>query len=311
MNRLSYLDYARGLGIVFIVYGHVFSDAFSMWVYSFHVPLFFVISGCIANHRNKEFHNWKEYFYRRVRPFIFPYLVYSVFHTLTSAVIKNQSLINVLKSFVKIILLSGAGTMWFLPVLIMAELLFYLLLNRKRNSLNLYIIAVLVIASFAFNVVYEPDFFIAQTIIKTFVALGFYAIGYYGFKPVFSKRHRLPVLITCLILSLVISSINGMVDLNTLQFSNVFLYFSAAVLGTAFIIFMCHSLEKAEILESFGKYSLTVMGTHLPIALVLKNLIPSSNLQEFFVFVVLIFTEFMLVRFKKINRKSTSLLNTL
>lgn len=45
-DRLSYLDIAKGLGMFFIVFGHVMkSGMIRQVVFSFHVPLFFILSG--------------------------------------------------------------------------------------------------------------------------------------------------------------------------------------------------------------------------------------------------------------------------
>ena len=41
-SRLRHLDILRGLGISFIVVGHITYDMTVLnWLYSFHVPLFF------------------------------------------------------------------------------------------------------------------------------------------------------------------------------------------------------------------------------------------------------------------------------
>ena len=60
MKRLTYIDVMRGFAIFFIVYGHSIVHslnshiAFNI-VYSFHVPLFFVISGLTFSSINKRF----------------------------------------------------------------------------------------------------------------------------------------------------------------------------------------------------------------------------------------------------------------
>lgn len=41
-ERIKWIDIAKGLGIYFIVFGHISpSSAISKYIYSFHVPLFF------------------------------------------------------------------------------------------------------------------------------------------------------------------------------------------------------------------------------------------------------------------------------
>ena len=53
-KRLDFIDFAKGLGIILVVSGHLIgeakmefagSQAFRMFLYQFHMPLFFMISG--------------------------------------------------------------------------------------------------------------------------------------------------------------------------------------------------------------------------------------------------------------------------
>lgn len=44
-QRLDYLDLAKGIAIFFVVFGHTGENLASKFVYSFHMPLFFFLSG--------------------------------------------------------------------------------------------------------------------------------------------------------------------------------------------------------------------------------------------------------------------------
>lgn len=55
MKRDKFYDNARGLGIFLLVFGHIFpygSKVFAA-IFSFHMPLFFIISGMLLN-KHKE-----------------------------------------------------------------------------------------------------------------------------------------------------------------------------------------------------------------------------------------------------------------
>ena len=45
MNRIAWVDWVKALSIFFVVVGHVGSESLRPFVYAFHVPAFFVISG--------------------------------------------------------------------------------------------------------------------------------------------------------------------------------------------------------------------------------------------------------------------------
>ena len=45
-KRITWIDVARGMAMIAIVFGHTVNmGPWKVWVYSFHVPLFFILSG--------------------------------------------------------------------------------------------------------------------------------------------------------------------------------------------------------------------------------------------------------------------------
>ena len=53
-TRLEYLDAAKGLGILLVILGHIYAwnpninrKILVTWIYSFHMPLFFIVSGML------------------------------------------------------------------------------------------------------------------------------------------------------------------------------------------------------------------------------------------------------------------------
>lgn len=50
-NRLSYMDIAKGFGILCVIAGHMGNETINRFVFSFHMPLFFLISGYFYHKR--------------------------------------------------------------------------------------------------------------------------------------------------------------------------------------------------------------------------------------------------------------------
>ena len=46
-ERIEYIDIAKGFGILLVIAGHLFAyrGPISRWIFSFHMPLFFILSG--------------------------------------------------------------------------------------------------------------------------------------------------------------------------------------------------------------------------------------------------------------------------
>lgn len=49
-QRFDFIDVAKGIGMLFVIYAHVnYNKAVLIPIYSFHMPLFFIISGMMFN----------------------------------------------------------------------------------------------------------------------------------------------------------------------------------------------------------------------------------------------------------------------
>lgn len=83
-------DVIRGILIISVVLGHFRSNILSYVLYLFHMPLFFMLSGIFLK---KEKVTDKEWFMKRVKGLIIPYICYGLFDCL----ICRQSIYSVLK----------------------------------------------------------------------------------------------------------------------------------------------------------------------------------------------------------------------
>lgn len=74
LNRIPVIDIMRGLGIILVVMGHISCEPhLSCWIYSFHMPLFFFISGMSFFVAGKKMYIWKQ-----VKHLLIPYLFFSI-----------------------------------------------------------------------------------------------------------------------------------------------------------------------------------------------------------------------------------------
>lgn len=97
--RIAWIDFAKGIGIILVVLGHAlrglrssrilggeheaafrFVDA---WIYSFHMPLFFLISGLFANRGSGR--DSGRFVRDKLATIAYPYLVWSTLQTLAQA----------------------------------------------------------------------------------------------------------------------------------------------------------------------------------------------------------------------------------
>jgi fucose 4-O-acetylase-like acetyltransferase len=139
-KRIEVLDIARGIGILLVVLGHndfgAISPFFHQVIYSFHIPLFFFLSGYFINTAQPFFDYFKKRFHAVLKPYLFTiFLIY--FASVSFEKMGFQTAIGrIVKS------LYGSGyyidwvALWFLPHLFVVSLyafLFIAIVSRLRN----------------------------------------------------------------------------------------------------------------------------------------------------------------------------------
>ncbi len=88
MKRKMYIDIAKGIGISFVVFAHIyqnFDKGINQIIYSFHMPLFFVLSGLLFC-----FCRGKELIMKRVRSILVPYIFWAVLSVLYWLIFERQ-----------------------------------------------------------------------------------------------------------------------------------------------------------------------------------------------------------------------------
>ena len=128
LNRLQWLDIAKGIAIILMVAGHTAIPRIaSEFIYSFHMPLFFIASG-LANKGKK--YRPLDYIKHKAYTLMLPFLNYSVIVALLLYFIQKINLIS--------LMLNGWNgyALWFIPVLYLASILAMLVTLVKSTWLR-------------------------------------------------------------------------------------------------------------------------------------------------------------------------------
>lgn len=106
-------------------YGVVTGNAYN-WVFSFHVCLFFYLSGCLENFNHKTI---LENIQKKVINILIPFFFFAILGILYNAVLRNtnvyihENLMLLLKGDIRNHINFGGG-LWFLSCLFVIEILF-------------------------------------------------------------------------------------------------------------------------------------------------------------------------------------------
>ncbi|MDE1178841.1 MAG: acyltransferase [Edaphobacter sp.] len=143
-KRIAWIDVARGIGIVLVVYGHVLrglqaahmlSTANPIWasdytIYTFHMPLFFILAGMQVD-RSLSKGRW-PFLKSKLMTIAYPYLLWSWFQ-LSLKLLAPKGTMNTVHSPITLltILWAPVEQFWFLFVLFFCHLLAFVTGARR------------------------------------------------------------------------------------------------------------------------------------------------------------------------------------
>lgn len=137
-NRIEWIDALKFIGIFLIYIAH-FGDIAGktcLFAYTFHVPLFFFISGLFSlKHREDPI---GIYILNKVKTILIPYFVFSLL-TIFIMTIQTNYIPIPIKDVIRDILFGTrnqifASQLWFFPCLLLVEIFFQILLKLLKNK---------------------------------------------------------------------------------------------------------------------------------------------------------------------------------
>lgn len=264
MSRIAYIDWVKVVGIWLIVFGHVpITNAYvHQWVFSFHVPLFFFISGFLYRYKDDRDFYWPNF--RNLVLVAIMYFFVGKIGTLPIA-LQHESFSQFGKNaFQNLLLLNGSiGPVWFLISLFWMRLAYHLLDKLKIGHLWVLFIS-FIIATGVICVDYSSSVY---QIGSFFIGFPFFAIGKtfreFGILEKI-KTVSLWLSLPLLALSIALCWSNGMVDINAMKYgNNPVLFYLCAMAGILFLFILLSKLKKNNIVEVISNGTLVILGTHM------------------------------------------------
>lgn len=208
-TRIQYIDVARGIAIISIILGHLGSDNVSRFVYTYDLPLFFLVTGFFIDEKS----SLKQFVKRKFRTLIIPYLITGAAVTIIAMLIglfTNGDCLTPCKEWLYAvaygsgngwldpIYIKAVGPIWFFLVTFVAAVLVKVLLNSS-TPFRIFAIA----AAFVFGYITSQYFWMPFSIQLGFCSALYVYIGYVFFKEKellgkMSSELRLVLLTVCL-----------------------------------------------------------------------------------------------------------------
>lgn len=143
-KRIEWLDVSKGIGIILVVLGHAaISRPFAYYIFSFHMPLFYFLSGFLLN--VDKYDSFLSFGKSRFKRLIIPYVVFSFISVILISIINGLQVDQIyFSNFFKALIVSKRNEifynvpLWFLTSLFTVEMMFYILRKVIKNNLILF-----------------------------------------------------------------------------------------------------------------------------------------------------------------------------
>ncbi|MGY3213782.1 acyltransferase family protein [Mucilaginibacter sp. HD30] len=266
LSRNSAIDILKGIGIFFVVFGHVNRNhTIREYIWDFHMPLFFWISGLLFD--SERYNNFWPFLKAKIRTIYVPYvffflLTFAYWFFIERRVRGNYSvghqLLGLPYGTYEGEHLNFNGALWFLPCLFSVQLLFYFVAKLK-NAIA--IIFVLVLFFIAGSLIHDYKLNILPFGLHTAMfGIVFYGIGYFcKGKPLSSFLNstlpqKLLIIFACFAIQLYcLGRYQG-----TMEAAN-FPFIFLALFGISLYLTIAGQIGQNKVIEYIGKNSLVIL----------------------------------------------------
>lgn len=290
-KRNTALDMARGFAIILIVIGHSshVSGVPAVWLSTFHLPAFFLLSGWLSVGKPLQNEKAKSLLCRKVKTILVPYFWFSAGSLLLDLIQVwrcNFTWDTLLQHVVETVSLQGYSVMWFLPVFFltqtMVDLLSQLLKKVSLKAIRLYgfsAILFTVCAILLYGVYHGvivnilSPFFQAEVriVIKAVIGAAFFCYGSLlslAVKEIAPKGKKAKAALAvagifCMAVNVVAAFWCTLMDLNYLNLGNLPVYLLLGTTGSFGLVLLFLNIPNLPLLTFFGQNSLIIMCTHL------------------------------------------------
>lgn len=307
-TRIEWIDIAKGIGILCVLFGHFKVNESSIFgvnitipyylVYSFHMPLFFFLSGYCFSKKTICF---KEFFLKKCIGLMIPYISFSIFwivsDSLFNVLANNISFEFFLDEFKTYFMQIRFHAIWFLPCLFIMEIAFYWILRlAKGNNVLIFTIGIIItILGVLYRKVININLFWNVDIVFTMIL--FFIIGYIlksiNFIKSESKHKNSIAFCVFALLNVTVNTINinifkpHIIDVYGNQYCNYILFYISALLGIMAIVELSIMLEgKAKYINYLGRNTLVYFALHQIIYYAAQKIFEYLNLSSVLIWIL-------------------------
>lgn len=273
-ERLDYLDVAKGIGIIAVIIGHMGLSHVNQFVFTFHMPLFFLIAGYFISDK----YDFKTFFVKKVKQLIPPYILTCIIICILSVISDIiQGNYNVLlhnlgqwvyaslygagTNHMKPFYIKQIGAIWFLLAMLWGTCIVVYLKNVKYGAI--FIIALAYVGYKTTNYLWLPLSIQAGMTASIFIYIGYIAKK----ENILNKNIAMGIKIIMLLIWCFCIKYGGRLSMVKNLYENGLLNIIGAICAVYIIIDFSKWFSKfgypSKVTRFYGRNSLAILCFHL------------------------------------------------
>lgn len=266
-ERTPLYDVAKGICIISVVLGHL--GIATRFVYFYHLPVFFFISGLFLN---AEKYSFKDFLLKKIKSLYVPYVIISLLFVIIFDFQNMKNIKYVLRIFLFDSKAPFTGTFWFIPCLLINSTIAFITekltvkFDRKvRQGIYFGLFCFYVLMTFLF---YKLDVHLYYNLhlipwLQIIYILAF-LFKYFHLQNILeNKKVSIIIGISGFILLLLATLFTKLrIDIVQNQFMNSFLWIVFNFIGIYFVLGVSSLIQRFNLFSLIGKHSFYIMCFH-------------------------------------------------
>lgn len=271
--RITWIDNLKWLGMILILIGHSMfplGNTIFWYVFSFHVALFFFLSGYLFN--EKKHTHFLTFSLDKAKRLLIPYIAFNVIFYIFIDIVKTEhhSALSVLKGMLygswlrgndEIFLLNVST--WFLVALFLTSIIYFLLTKWIKNKIFRLLILMILWAGVHYESLHYPNIRLPLSFEPAVMATLFYGVWHLykeKISLIVEKINAWYLFLVPVLVWIHLHFLNG-TNFSTNEYgSNYFHFIGSALLWIWTWIIIAKSIPKNWFLDFFGKNSIIILG---------------------------------------------------
>ncbi len=310
-KRIAWIDQLRGIAFYFVIVGHMLTTdtVVGLWINSFHMPLFFLITGFTLNIEKTEKTKFKDLFITLSKRMLISYFflnLISIFLKCVSIFAFQGKIVNVKSYFFGIfvghgnILKSPSFPLYYVLLLFLARLGLWAVIKLAKSNRR-YIAAMLCVLAL-FSVFTElkamPWHINVVPTAMIYIFIGSLLMSLYNKISDTLERLKEPVYFAgagiLFVIGFVLQYINGRQSINSNQFGKSYvLAIVCAVITSVSITLLVIKLPQMKAVDFVGQNTLFLLGIHDSCILITRTVFAEHWQKTWFVIVASLLLYFL------------------